>query len=226
MSDLGDRMKGYESVTHAHLYRRIPVIVRVDGKSFHSLPLQKPFDLGFVGDMQMMAVGVARRLQGFVFGYVQSDEVSFLLDDTKTLNSEPHFGYDIQKIASTTASFATGLFGRPGCFFDARAFNIPRDDAANYFLWRVRDWHRNSLQMFARGTFSQRELHGKGREEMHEMLHQAGKNWADLEPTLKNGTAFDRNSVLCDGICSFAEIESRISAAYEAAGWGADEPTL
>ena len=44
---LGDRMKTYEGVTRNYLTRRIPVIIRVDGKAFHSFTkgFQKPFDM-------------------------------------------------------------------------------------------------------------------------------------------------------------------------------------
>lgn len=33
---LGERMKGYENVTRTHLMRRCPVIIRIDGKAFHT----------------------------------------------------------------------------------------------------------------------------------------------------------------------------------------------
>lgn len=33
---LGDRMKGYENISRIYLTRRTPVIIRIDGKAFHS----------------------------------------------------------------------------------------------------------------------------------------------------------------------------------------------
>jgi tRNA(His) 5'-end guanylyltransferase len=73
--------------------------------------------------------------------------------------------------------------------FDARAFNIPESDISNYFLWRAKNWERNSLQMYARSFFSSKQLHKKRREDMHEMLHSIGKNWTeDLSDIKKNGT--------------------------------------
>ena len=47
MSDnLGDRMKGYENITRYYLTRRTPVIIRLDGKGFHSFTkgFIRPFD--------------------------------------------------------------------------------------------------------------------------------------------------------------------------------------
>ena len=35
--DLGDRMKGYENINRNHLIKRMPVIIRLDGKAFSYL---------------------------------------------------------------------------------------------------------------------------------------------------------------------------------------------
>jgi tRNA(His) 5'-end guanylyltransferase len=73
--------------------------------------------------------------------------------------------------------------------FDARAFNIPREEVANYFLWRAKDWQRNSLQMYASSVFSHKELHGKKQPDMHDMLHDKGRDWEkDVPMQEKHGT--------------------------------------
>lgn len=43
---LGDRMKRYENVPKVRLVRRMPVIIRLDGKAFHTFTrgFVKPFD--------------------------------------------------------------------------------------------------------------------------------------------------------------------------------------
>jgi tRNA(His) 5'-end guanylyltransferase len=79
-------------------------------------------------------------------------------------------------------------------YFDSRAFNIPKEDVVNYFLWRQKDWARNSIQMYARNFFSQKQLHGKKAADMHEMLYGIGSNWAtDLNDQKKNGTFIIRD---------------------------------
>lgn len=42
---LGDRMKGYEDVSRNFLTRRVPAIIRLDGKAFHTFTkgMEKPF---------------------------------------------------------------------------------------------------------------------------------------------------------------------------------------
>lgn len=193
---IGDRMKTYEEVSRPFLTRRIPVIVRIDGKAFHTYTkgMNRPFDQPLIDAMVNSAIEVAKQMQGFKFGYVQSDEASFLLLDTDSLTTEAWFANNLSKIISVSASLMTGHFNTHKlkdvpAFFDARAFNIPLDDVANYFLWRAKDWERNSIQMYCRSFFSQKQLNGKNREAMHEMLHQIGKNWAtDLSDQIKNGT--------------------------------------
>jgi tRNA(His) guanylyltransferase len=203
---LGDRMKGnYENRSRHTLIRRMPVIVRVDGRAFHTLTssADKPFDRNLILCMVESAKAVACDIQGFKAAYVQSDEASFLITDYDTLDTEAWFGYVKSKVetisaASMTAHFnhfsafntARSLFGNiKPALFDARAFNIPREEVSNYFLWRAKDWERNSVSMYARAFFSDKQLHGQGRADQHEMLHSAGKNWAtDLSPQIRNGT--------------------------------------
>lgn len=73
-------------------------------------------------------------------------------------------------------------------FFDARVFTIPdKVEVYNYFAWRIKDWEANSLQMLARSHYSHAELHGKGHDELHELIHKAGDNWAKQPDEIKRG---------------------------------------
>ena len=79
-------------------------------------------------------------------------------------------------------------------YFDSRAFGIPdKVEVANYFSWRIKDWERNSLQMLARKYYSHGELHGKDRVELHDMLHEASDNWANLGDIYKRGRVCTRH---------------------------------
>ena len=112
---LGDRMKSfYEDRSRVYLTRRTPVIVRVDGRAFHTLTktADKPFDSHLIGVMTRAAIKTANDMQGFKLGYVQSDEASFLLLDTDTLTTEAWFDLNLQKIVSISASLMTAYFNR------------------------------------------------------------------------------------------------------------------
>lgn len=196
---LGDRVKRYESAYNQALTPRTPVVIRVDGRSFHTFTkgFERPFDGDLMDAMSSATQNTAREMQGFKLAYVQSDEATFVITDTDKLDSQGWFGYELNKIVSLTASTFTAHFNdfmrrwnitAKLATFDARAFNVPADDVPNVFIWRQRDWERNSLQMLARAHYSDHELYGKKRADMHNMLHAKGINWADLEPRQKNGT--------------------------------------
>jgi tRNA(His) guanylyltransferase len=198
---LGDRMKNnYENVTRNYLVRRMPVIMRIDGKSFHTLTrsCKKPFDIDFSNAMLTAANNILLEAMGAKLAYVQSDEISVLLTDYDNLESEAWFNNNIQKLCSVSASMAAVLFSnafKKNGYFDCRVFNIPKEEVNNYFIWRQQDWMRNSLQMLARSYYSQEQLHNKNTVQMHDMLMEKGVNWAKLEPARwKNGYTFFVNS--------------------------------
>lgn len=199
MKDLANRIKRYEFVTRYYLTRRSPIIIRLDGKCFHTLTkdCDKPFDQLFIDSMVLSAKEVCREIQGFKLAFIQSDEVNILATDYDELDTQGWFDYNISKILSVSAGIMSACFsrnfGRLGVF-DSRVFNVSKEDVSNYFVWRAKDWARNSLNMYARSFFSHRELMNKHSSIIHEMLYEIGKNWAtDLPNQHKNGTWFVKN---------------------------------
>lgn len=199
MLNLGERMKDYETRSRRYLQRRVPVIVRVDGRAFHTFTrkMEKPFSVLLSGAMETAARALADDMQGFKVGYVQSDEASFLLTDYDNINTGAWFDYCQNKVESISASIMTAAFNEAigaTANFDARSFNIPKEDVINYFLWRAKDWHRNSINMYASSFFSQKQLHKKSTAHKHEMLHEIGKNWTkDVPERFRNGVWFTKN---------------------------------
>ena len=111
---LGDRMKGYEGVSRNFLTRRVPAIIRLDGKAFHTFTkgMEKPFDLVLTQAMQETMKYLCENIQGCVLGYTQSDEITLVLTDYATIQTDAWFGYNIQKMCSVSASMATMAFNR------------------------------------------------------------------------------------------------------------------
>lgn len=214
--ELGIRMKNfYESVPKTKLLRRTPVAIRIDGKAFHSFTrgMKKPFDFILIESMQKTMQYLCENIQGCVLGYTQSDEITLLLIDYKRLNSDAWFDYEVQKMCSIAASMATMAFNRyfaeaaaaamedevyaealqkaiqKGAMFDARCFNIPKEEAANLIYWRQLDAARNSVQMVGQANFSHKQLQGKSCEQIQDMLMQEKMfNWNELETCLKRGS--------------------------------------
>ena len=213
-TSIGDRMKCYENISRIYLPRRIPVIIRLDGKAFHSFTrgFNKPFDNVLMKAMQLTMRRLCEEIQGCVFGYTQSDEITLVLTDYATINTDAWFGYNVQKMASVAASMATVYFNNSWllecnrlpesndrefyfeqqgkAMFDARCFSIPKDEVCNCLIWRQQDATRNSVQAVGQAHFSQKELNGKSCNEIQDMLFtEKNINWGDFPTDCKRGAA-------------------------------------
>lgn len=208
---LGDRMKRYEVVPRHFLTRRTPVIIRIDGKAFHTFTrclkdldptlAETPFSTIMHQTMMFTTQSLVDNIQNCVFGYTQSDEISLLLRDYDTHETEAWFDYNVQKMASVSASIATAAFNlqfgvykiQAGlsdlALFDSRVYNVPKEEVANYFIWRQQDASRNSVQMLGRFHFSQKQMHGKNNSQVQDMLMlEKGVNWNDIPTWMKRGS--------------------------------------
>ena len=226
--DLGTRMKTfYEQIPKTKLMRRTPVIIRIDGKAFHTFTrgFQKPFDEVLIKTMQETTKYLCENIQGCVLGYTQSDEISLVLVDYQRFETSAWFDYEIQKMCSIAASMATMAFNKffennvddyrfskwdgvskyeegteeyiktllkaveKGAMFDARVFNIPKEEVTNCIYWRQLDASRNSIQMVGQANFSHKELQNKSCNDIQDMLMtQKNINWNDFPTYQKRGT--------------------------------------
>lgn len=111
---LGDRMKRYENVPKVSLVRRMPVIIRLDGKAFHTFTrgFDKPFDPVLMQTMNDTMTYLCENIQGCVLGYTQSDEITLVLVDYQTLTSDAWFDNNVEKMCSISASMATLAFNK------------------------------------------------------------------------------------------------------------------
>jgi len=206
---LGDRMKeNYEDAYRTKLPGRLPIILRVDGCHFHTYTkhCKRPVDPGLVKCMDQTAIELCKQIQGCQVGYVQSDEISLLLINYQTLDTQSWFQNNLQKMVSVSAGIASSTFtfnsyriwmggvaAPPGlecikpAVFDSRAFVLPKEEVVNYFLWRQKDCERNSVQMLARSLYSHKECTDKNNSELQEMCFQKGINWNNIPTSQKRG---------------------------------------
>lgn len=217
------RMKeNYENRQRHYLTRRIPVIIRIDGKAFHTYTkdLQKPFDDGLIEDMNETAIYLCQNIQGAKCAYVQSDEISILVTDYDDVNTQAWFDYDQSKVESISASLATGKFNQLRlerehrevesvgdnenltritlAHFDSRAFNIPKEEVANYFLARQKDAVKNSISSVAQSLYSHKELEGVNSNQKQELIFQKGINWNNFDSGKKRGRFIIKNTYVND----------------------------
>lgn len=233
-SCLANRMKEYEKRNQYYLQKRTPVAIRVDGRSFHTFTkgFQRPFDKILMTTMQETAKYMCENIQGAKFAYVQSDEITIILVDYDTLETECWFNYRTDKVCSIAASMATMAFNKfftknvnyfemthehddtineycttlvnaaeKGAMFDARCFNIPKEEVANLIYWRQLDATRNSIQMVAQANFPHKELQGRTCNMLQDKLFlEKGINWNSYPVDCKRGAACIRKvvEVPCD----------------------------
>lgn len=219
-----ERMKRYEAVTDISLTRRCPVVMRLDGNHFHTFTrgFEKPFDMILIRTMQKTMKALCESIQGVVFGYVESDEITLVLCDYQTIDTAAWFDYRLEKICSVGASMASRYFNKffietvneemakseNTCRnfdvytrkffcadFDCRAFNVPKEDVCNNILWRQRDAEKNSIQMLAQSLYKQKEINGISTKKLQDkMFTEKGINWNDLPIPCKRGSACIRDN--------------------------------
>src|SRR5690348_11584910 len=148
--------RDYENRTRLLLPRRTYTLIRVDGKAFHTYTrgCARPYDLDLMADMDATAVALCRQVAGARLAFVRSDEISLLLTDFGTAQTDAWFEGSVQKMASVSASIATAAFNRSRltrmereawmetdpALFDSRVWTIPeRGEVFNYFVWRQQD---------------------------------------------------------------------------------------
>ena len=228
-SDLAKRMKDYEMRDRYFLQKRIPVAIRVDMRAGHTFTrgFKKPFDDIFMKSMQETAKYMCENMGNAKFAYVQSDEITIILTDYDTLETDCWFNYRTDKLCSISASMATMAFNKyfeenvtnevleykmvphcveiqqeikeyhntliaaldKGAMFDARCFNIPKEEVTNLIYWRQLDASRNSIQMVGQANFSHNELQNKSCNDIQDMLMlQKNINWNDFPTYQKRGS--------------------------------------
>ena len=111
---LGQRMKAYEATAQTKLVRRMPVAIRIDGKAFHTFTkgLHRPFDGILRAAMNNTMLLLAKNIQNCCFAYCQSDEITLILKDWDTLETDAWFDNKVQKLTSISASMATLYFNQ------------------------------------------------------------------------------------------------------------------
>ena len=217
--NLEDKCLYYRSLTDYKLLPNTPIIVMLDGKNFSTLiknNFRKPFDDDFINMMNKTAQFLCNNVQGVKFAYTQSDEISLLITDYDTPETDTPFGGRICKLQSILASLATSEFNRQfilyniyhadkwnigagDCVdiikkmkmaqFDCKVWPVPTEnDAFAWFLYRQLDCIKNSKQQTAQTYLPHKDLLRKDADEQIEMLfNRKGINWNTFIPDYRLG---------------------------------------
>ena len=215
-------MKEYEIYSDLRVPVNSKIIIRLDGRSFHSfaqnMELKKPYDDNFCRVM----VNVSKELfEEFspLFIYSFSDEISILLDKIP-------FNGRIEKINSVMASFTSSSFTLnygvkfpKAVAFDSRVIPITDDKIYDYFKWRQDEAWRNCVNgygiHFLKSKYSSSQanekINGLGLSDIHEMLFQNGINLNDVKTWKKRGIGVYRKNKEVTG---FNKKESKNQTSY------------
>lgn len=226
---LDDRMKNYERENCPLRFENNHIIIiRIDGRCFHNYTkgLIRPFDKYFLNLMDLTTEYIFKETNALA-AYTQSDEMSFVLQNTET-HSQHYFGGKRDKLNSILAVKASAFFNNrkftelPLSYnkqksemaeFDCRSFYLPEEhEIINYLRWREHDCVKNSVSSLAMSHFSHSELDGKHRDDRLKMLKEKGISWEQLDSRYKNGRFFLRNN---------RDVEKRYSSwfDFEMAKW-------
>lgn len=114
LNTLRERVLSYETLTDYKLIKKLPVVIKLNGRSFKKLTslLPKPFHLGFSECMWGVALKLMQEIDGSIISYCFNDEIILISKNDQNINTSAWYDNHIQRIASTTASIATIEFAK------------------------------------------------------------------------------------------------------------------
>ncbi|WP_455645056.1 tRNA(His) guanylyltransferase Thg1 family protein [Methanosphaera sp.] len=201
-------MKKYEQFSQLKIINDLPIIIRIDGRSFSKytkqLKLKKPFDIRLRDIFIEVSKDLANEFNT-KYVYTFSDEINILLEEIP-------FNGRVEKIDSVicsyiTASFMKHLFLNNDKFdvdvtklkpvsFDSRII-ITAHHQQDYFKWRQDEAWRNCLNSYAQATLNKNHsneetakiLYKLNKSEIHELLFEHDINIAHVPTWQKRGVA-------------------------------------
>lgn len=207
-------MKDYEIYYNLKIPKASRIILRVDGRSFHTFAdktnLNKPYDENFLKLMVDVGEDIFKEFSPS-FIYIFSDEINILLENIP-------FNRRVEKILSLIAGFTSSSFTlnyekyfniplyKP-IAFDNRVIMIDNDNIVQYFKWRQNEAWRNCVNAhgidFLKSKFSSKlandKIKGLKKEDIHEMLFNSGINLNDVDNWKKRGVAIYKKQKRVEG---------------------------
>lgn len=187
------KFKALESATETTLPIKTIAVIRLDGKAFHTFTKNfvRPFDASFAATMDAVGAHLCDVIDGAVFAFVQSDEISVVFSDLAKPDTQMWAGGRVQKMVSIAAANATAKYMSVSPtelfpIFDARVHSLADlDEAREYVTWRRADARKNAITMAANTLHSHKALMGLPTSERLELLR--GTEHENLPAEFLNG---------------------------------------
>ena len=219
-------MKDYEIYSTMKVPKNSNIIVRLDGRKFHSLAralkLEKPYDDNFYRIITNVCLDIFNQFAP-KFIYTFSDEISILLDEIP-------FSGRVEKINSVFASVASSSFTyyllndcsnefdlvklsdneRNIVFpisFDSRIIPIDDSSISQYFKWRQDECWRNCINAYGIWALKKEydseeaneKINGLKSSDIHDLLFERGINLNDVDTWKKRGIGVYKRSWEIEG---------------------------
>lgn len=198
-------MKEYESYNNLKVPKGSKIVLRLDGRNFHSLSnnlnLKRPYDNNFIKSMVLTSRDIFKEFSS-LFIYTFSDEINILL-------SEIPFSGRIEKLDSVFPSLASSAltmhlkdnfsnFDKNTSIisFDSRVIPLAsNDDVVNYFKWRQDESWRNCINSYGYWTLREdlsakeatKRLKNLKSSDIHQLLFERGINLNNILTYHKRG---------------------------------------
>jgi tRNA(His) 5'-end guanylyltransferase len=236
---LEDKMRHFEHSNQHSIPFCNHIIVRLDGRSFTKMTKErfnKPFDPEFADYMVKTTHHLVKE-SGFniVYAYTQSDEISVLLHVNDNTFSRKES--KIITVLSGITSSCFGLYANDVVSFDARLVVLPNIDlVSDYFVWRMKDSERNSLNTYAywnlinsglTAKIATNTLKGLSVQQKHDLLMSNGVNYNSIKSWIKRGhglhwktikvqgvNPLENKNVIVDRRCIYTDSELPMSSEY------------
>ncbi len=202
---LHQRMISYEDSNTHRIIRRIPLIIKIDGRSFSRTTqnIQKPFCHKTMAMFNATMLALAKQIDGAVFGYQYSDKIFLVLRNDRSEDEDPWFGNDIQSMCSTAASMATYEFMNQlweidnppnlegSIAFKAKVFAVPNiTEVINYIIYQQYCCMQHSINETVCSVIGRRDiLDGADLDARKKILDEAGISIENFPISFRHGSA-------------------------------------
>lgn len=168
------RYDHYESVADFQLLNRLPVIIKVSGRSFSRLTrnLDRPFDKRLINVFKNTLLHTIQSIDDAVFGFQYSDELVFVLRNDRSFEYQPYHQNKIQEILGIIASTVTVNFFKNliledelneldgDAIFRSKVFTLPSiNETVNFLIYKQQLCMGNAIFRAAQAEIT--NLYGK-----------------------------------------------------------------
>lgn len=187
------------------------VVVRLEGHNFRKLCnlRQAPLDHDFKACLWDTARGLCAEVPGACFAYVQAHEIFLVIN--KTLMVQAEFDFNNQELCSLVAPIAAELFAAPyyakspmmmsqPIKFDAKASDVGGDDLVKLMASYQKEAEMSYMPLHLQGYCGKKEVVGKKRAEILDLMFSKGINWSKLPAAERHGVCVVPQDVMVKGV--------------------------